>query len=79
MNLPAPTAIFYIYAGLTQLCNTMNNNNNWFSCLDGSNPYNGFIHTKDWEYYINSNSAFPIAYEVVALIIQKHIFKEFYV
>ena len=59
------------------LLTEMNNNNNWFSCLDGSNPYNGFIHTKDWEYYINSNSAFPIAYEVVALIIQKHIFKDF--
>jgi hypothetical protein len=55
----------------------VNNHNNWFSCLDGNNPYNGFIHTKDWEYYINSNSVFPIAYEVVALIIQKHIFKDF--
>ena len=37
-------------------------------------PYNGFIHTADWDYYIKCSAAFPIAYEVIALVLQKHMF-----
>ncbi len=50
------------------------NNKNWFACLDEANPYNGFIHTDDWDYFMECPEAFPIAYEVIALILQKHIF-----
>ena len=50
------------------------NDKNWFACLDESNPFNGFIHTADWQYYIQCSAAFPIAYEVMALVLQKHMF-----
>lgn len=50
------------------------NKENWFAALDEKMPYNGFIHTDDWEYYINGPDAFPVAYEVVALLLQKHMF-----
>ena len=50
------------------------NKANWFASLDELMPYNGFIHTLDWDYYINCLPAFPIAYEVIALMVQKHLF-----
>ena len=59
------------------LLTEMNNFNNWFAVLDEKLPYNGFIHTKDWNYYINCSSTFPIAYEVVALIIRKYVFDNY--
>ena len=54
------------------------NKQNWFAVLDEKMPYNGFIHTADWDYYINCSAAFPIAYEVIALALQKHMFDGFY-
>jgi hypothetical protein len=54
------------------------NKQNWFAALDESMPYNGFIHTADWDYYIKSSAAFPIAYEVIALVLQKHMFDGLY-
>ena len=50
------------------------NENNWFASLDVNNPFNGFVHTAEWEYFIRSRPAFPIAYEVIAIILQKYIF-----
>ena len=50
------------------------NDKNWFACLDESNPFNGFIHSDDWQYYIKCSDAFPVAYEVMALVLQKHMF-----
>jgi hypothetical protein len=54
------------------------NKQNWFAALDESMPYNGFIHTADWDYYIKCSAAFPIAYEVIALVLQKHMFNGLY-
>ncbi len=54
------------------------NKENWFAALDEKMPYNGFIHTDDWDYYIKCSAAFPIAYEVIALILQKHMFDGLY-
>jgi hypothetical protein len=54
------------------------NKQNWFAALDESMPYNGFIHTADWTYYIKCSAAFPIAYEVIALVLQKHMFNGMY-
>ena len=54
------------------------NSKNWFSNIDEKLPQNGFIHTKDWDYYINCNPAFPIAYEVIALFLQKHFFTNYH-
>jgi len=50
------------------------NKQNWFASLDEKMPYNGFIHTADWDHYIKCSAAFPIAYEVIALVLQKHMF-----
>ena len=50
------------------------NKQNWFACLDERMPYNGFIHTDDWDHFIDCPPEFPIAYEVLALMLQKHIF-----
>jgi hypothetical protein len=55
---------------LTNTANEMN----WFASLDFKNPFNGFIHCDDWDYYIQCPEYFPIAYEIIALILQKNIF-----
>lgn len=53
------------------------NKKNWFATLDEERPYNGFIHTDEWEHYITCDPAIPIAFEVIALILQKNIFDNF--
>jgi hypothetical protein len=53
------------------------NKKNWFALLDENRPYNGFIHTDEWEHYISCDPAIPIAFEVVALALQKHIFQKY--
>jgi len=50
------------------------NDKNWFSMLDEHNSFNGFIHTDDWDYYLHTNPAYPIAYSVIELVLQKHMF-----
>jgi hypothetical protein len=54
------------------------NNKNWFACLDENNPFNGFVHTADWDHFIDCPPQFPIAYEVMALVFQKHMFNGFF-
>jgi len=58
---------------LTEVSNT----NNWFASLDEKMPFNGFIHTADWNHFIKCQDSFPIAYEVIALILQKHMFRDY--
>lgn len=53
------------------------NKKNWFALLDEKRPFNGFIHTEEWEHFIKCDPAFPIAFEVIALILQKHIFANY--
>lgn len=53
------------------------NQKNWFATLDDTNPYNGFVHTDEWEHFIGCDPALPIAFEVMALALQKNIFKDF--
>jgi hypothetical protein len=53
------------------------NKKNWFALLDENNPFNGFIHTDEWEHFIACDPAFPIAFEVIALALQKNIFKSY--
>jgi hypothetical protein len=50
------------------------NKSNWFASLDEQMPFNGFVHTADWDHFIDCPPAFPIAYEVMALVLQKHMF-----
>jgi hypothetical protein len=51
------------------------NEKNWFSALDPDNLYNGFVHTDDWEHYIDCQPQFPIAYEVIAQILHHYSIK----
>ena len=50
------------------------NQSNWFAAVDVNNPHNGFIHAADWHFLIDCSAAFPVAYEVIALALQKHLF-----
>lgn len=56
------------------LLTEMSNDKNWFASLDKSMTSNGFIHTSDWQHFINCKGAFPIAYEVMVLLFQRHLF-----
>ena len=56
------------------LLTEQNNERNWFACLDPKMPTNGFIQTSDWSYFIKCSAAFPVAYEVIALVLQKAMF-----
>jgi len=56
------------------LLTDVRNENNWFAALDWNTARNGFIHTADWQAYIDCQPAFPIAFEVVALVLQGRIF-----
>ena len=58
---------------LTEVSNT----NNWFASLDEKMPFNGFIHTADWNHFLKCQDSFPIAYEVIALVLQKHMFIDY--
>jgi hypothetical protein len=53
------------------------NKKNWFAALDENEPYNGFIHTSDWEHFIDCDPALAVAFEVIALILQKNIFENY--
>lgn len=50
------------------------NNLNWFSY--GDKNRNVFIHTSEWEFYLDCNRSFPIAYQVVSNILQVLLFKD---
>lgn len=56
------------------LLTDVSNNQNWFATLDKDDPNNGFIHTSDWEYFLSCPRKFPIAYEVIALILHRFSF-----
>jgi hypothetical protein len=60
------------------LLTDMGNDKNWFAALDEKMPYNGFIHTDGWRHYIDCPAEFPIAYEVIALLLQKFMFSGMY-
>ena len=59
------------------LLTEISNDKNWFASLDEKMPFNGFIHTADWNHFIKCQDSFPIAYEVIALVLQKHIFNDY--
>jgi hypothetical protein len=56
------------------LLTDVSNNQNWFATLDKDGPNNGFIHTADWDFFLSCPRKFPIAYEVIALILHRFSF-----
>ena len=53
------------------------NEKNWFSGGDPSWKPNFFVHTDQWEFFLPCDSKFPIAYEVLANILQFKMFKDY--
>jgi len=53
------------------------NGNNWFATLDEQHPFNGFIHTDEWEHYLSCDPAIPIAFQVITLMLQRYIFENY--
>ena len=56
------------------LLTDISNTHNWFASLDEMQPTNGFIHTADWDMFLSCPKQFPIAYEVIALLMHKYTF-----
>jgi hypothetical protein len=56
------------------LLTDIGNKYNWFATLDKDAPNNGFIHTADWEMFLSCHRQFPIAYEVIALLLHRFSF-----
>ena len=50
------------------------NKYNWFATLDKESPNNGFVHTADWDMFLSCPKYFPIAYEVIALLLHRYTF-----
>ncbi len=51
------------------------NERNFFGYLNPANPTNGFIHAGDWERFIHCPPELPIAYHILALMVQKQMVK----
>ena len=59
------------------LLTDIRNDMNWFASLDKAMPRNGFVNTADWDAVVQCPPAFPITYEVVALLLQGGMFPDF--
>jgi hypothetical protein len=46
------------------------NERNFFGFLDPVNPNNGFVHAGDWERFIHCPPELPVAYHILALMLQ---------
>jgi hypothetical protein len=53
------------------------NENNWFSMMDPDNPKNGFVHTGEWEYYVNCPEVYPVSYLIASKLLQGQMFSSF--
>jgi len=60
------------------LLTDLSNEKNWFAAIDDTMPFNGFVHADDWSYYIDCPQQFPIAYEVIALLLHHYSIKNLY-
>lgn len=56
------------------LLTNLANEKNWFSGIDPIWKTNFFVHTDQWEYFLPCDPRFPIAYEVLANILQFSMF-----
>lgn len=54
----------------------LRNDANWFAGYSEAGERTIFIHAADWENYIFCESTFPIAYEVIANVLQSLVFAE---
>ncbi len=58
---------------LVILLTDISNPDNVFSAVDDDLNTNGYVHTDHWDHYIPCSPAFPIAYHVASLAVQRHI------
>ena len=47
------------------------NDQNWFSAMDFDNPINGFVHSGEWDLFLDTEPQHPVAFQVVALVLHK--------
>ena len=52
------------------------NSNNWFSATDLKGQKVGFVQTSDWQFFIDSDLQYPIAYEVASMPFQSLLFQQ---
>lgn len=52
------------------------NQQNWFSGLD-QRAKNGFVHTADWNTFIEGDQRFPVAYQIAACLLRSKMFKNY--
>ncbi len=55
------------------LLTDITNPDNLFSAVDDGFTTNGYVHTDHWDHYIPCSPAFPIAYHVASLAVQRHL------
>ncbi len=47
---------------------------NWFSGYDEETPNNYFVHTEQWELYAAGDNRYPIAYQIVSILLKQIMF-----
>lgn len=52
------------------------NEYNWFAGADPKTKNNFFIHADQWERYVPCDARFPIAYQIMAIILQRYMFTD---
>jgi len=50
------------------------NHENWFTGFDKKGKRNYFVHTELWDYYFDGDLRYPIAYQVVTILLKQSIF-----
>ncbi|MFN5070266.1 MAG: hypothetical protein ACK5FC_10310 [Bacteroidota bacterium] len=53
------------------------NDRNWFAAADPKHNKNFFVHTNYWNYYINSDLRYPVAYLIATGILKQLLFKSY--
>jgi hypothetical protein len=53
-----------------------NSDANFFEYISPKNLRDGFVHRAEWPWYLDCLEALPIAYHILALIIQKNMFED---
>ncbi len=59
----------------TFLVTAKKNQHNFFGYISPKNLRDGFVHGAEWSSYLDCPEALPVAYHILALIIQRHMFE----
>lgn len=59
------------------LLTELNNEHNWFSAADTNGENNFFVHSDQWEFFLDSEDRFPVAYLIATGILKKMVFNSY--